>query len=101
MAGKIEKMPEFINEEEAREFFDQHDTLDLLEETEPETLEVGADLQKRLREQREQKQMITLRINFSHLKKVRRIARKKGIPYQTLIQLWIAERLEKEFDQEL
>ncbi len=95
------KIPEFISEEEARDFFDHHDTLDLMEETEPESLEVGADLQKRLREQREQKQMITLRINFSHLKRVRRIARKKGIPYQTLIQLWIAERLEKEFDQTL
>jgi hypothetical protein len=27
------------------------------------------------------------------------VARRKGIPYQTLIQLWIAEGLEREFKE--
>lgn len=90
-------IPEFDNEESARDFFDTHNTVDVLNETEPEQLLTSPALKEKLRRQREQKQMITLRISVPHLEGIRRIARKKGVPYQTLIHIWIAEALEHEY----
>jgi predicted DNA binding CopG/RHH family protein len=99
MGGKKKTIPELRTEVEAREFFDRHGTVDFLEDTLPEQLTVDPDLKERLRTQRERKQMVTLRVSAPHLESVRRIARRKGIPYQTLIQLWIAEGLEREFKE--
>lgn len=90
-------IPAFDNEESAREFFDTHNTIEFIEETEPEQLLVDPVLKERLRQQREQRQMVTLRISTPHLEGIRRIARKKGVPYQTLIHIWLAEALEREY----
>ena len=91
------RIPEFKDEQEAREFFDTHDTVELLEETEPEELVLAPELGEKLRRRRERKEVITIRISALHLAKIRRVAQRKGIPYQTLIQLWLAEALEKEY----
>lgn len=96
MAEKI-RIPEFTNEQEARDFFDTHNTVDLLEETEPEQLTLDPQLAENLRRRRERKEVITIRISAPHLARIRRIAQRKGIPYQTLIQLWLAEALGKEY----
>ncbi|MEW5786208.1 MAG: CopG family antitoxin [Bacillota bacterium] len=91
------RIPELKDEEEARDFFDKHDTAELLEETEPEELALAPELAEKLRRRRERKEVITIRISAPHLAKIRRVAQRKGIPYQTLIQLWLAEALEKEY----
>ncbi|MEW6173832.1 MAG: CopG family antitoxin [Bacillota bacterium] len=91
------RIPELKDEEEARAFFDTHDTVELLEETEPEELVLAPELAEKLRRRRERKEVITIRISAPHLAKIRRVAQRKGIPYQTLIQLWLAEALEKEY----
>jgi predicted DNA binding CopG/RHH family protein len=88
--------PEFDSEESAREFFDTHNTVEFIEETEPDQLLVDPALKESLRQRREQRQMVTLRISTPHLEGIRRIARKKGVPYQTLIHIWLAEALERE-----
>ncbi|MCL6559495.1 MAG: BrnA antitoxin family protein [Firmicutes bacterium] len=91
------RVPEFKDEEEARNFFDSHETVELLEETEPEQLTLDPQLAEKLRRHRERKEVITIRISAPHLARIRRIAQRKGIPYQTLIQLWLAEALENEY----
>jgi predicted DNA binding CopG/RHH family protein len=90
-------IPDFDNEESARDFFDTHNTVGMLDETEPEQLLVDPALKDSLRRQREQRQMVTLRISTPHLEGIKRIARKKGVPYQTLIHIWLAEALEREY----
>ncbi|MEW6183335.1 MAG: CopG family antitoxin [Bacillota bacterium] len=92
-----QQIPEFKNEEEARDFFDEHNTVELLKETEPEELVLAPELAEKLRKRRERKEVITIRISAPHLAKIRRVAQRKGIPYQTLIQFWLAEALEKEY----
>ncbi len=94
--AEIKVFPEFDSEESAREFFDTHNTVEFIEETETDQLLVDPALKERLRQRREQRQMVTLRISTPHLEGIRRIARKKGVPYQTLIHIWLAEALERE-----
>jgi len=96
----LPKFPEFKDEKEAREFFDTHSTVPYLEDTEPEQVKLSEALQKTIQERREKKQPITLKLSPSHLREARRLARRKGIPYQTLIQLWISEGIEKEYRKE-
>lgn len=91
------RVPEFKDEQEARDFFDTHDTAELIEETEPEKLTLAPELAEKLRRRRERKEVITIRISAPHLARIKRIAQRKGIPYQTLIQLWLAEALEREY----
>lgn len=45
---------------------------------------------------RPQKKMISLRLNEEYLAAVKRVAEEKGIPYQTLMRLWLVERLREE-----
>jgi len=46
-----------------------------------------------------QAQQISIRISPSVLNGVKNRARKLGVPYQTLMQIWLAERLEVEEDR--
>jgi predicted DNA binding CopG/RHH family protein len=46
---------------------------------------------------RELKKSVTLRLEPSQIEAVKKIAAKKGLPYQTLIRLWIAEKIRNEF----
>ncbi|GFP25370.1 hypothetical protein HKBW3S42_00592 [Candidatus Hakubella thermalkaliphila] len=96
----MSKFPEFEDEKEARGFFDTHSTIAYLEDTEPEQVKLSEVFQKSIQERREKKQPITLKLSPSHLRDAKRLARRKGIPYQTLIQLWISEGIEKEYRKE-
>lgn len=39
---------------------------------------------------------ITIRFNYDFLSKLKKIAKQKNVNYQSLIKLWLSERLEKE-----
>jgi hypothetical protein len=45
----------------------------------------------------ELRQMISVRYDVGLLRKVRELAEWKGIPYQTLMHLWVAERMNREW----
>lgn len=40
---------------------------------------------------------ISLKIDPLYIHSIRKIAIKKGIPYQTMVRQWLAERIRKEF----
>lgn len=92
MAGKrvlkpAKKVPNFRTDEEAAEFFDTHDTSELLDALP----EVGPII-----DARPPLKPISLRLPPETIEEAKRVARRKGIAYQTLLRLWIHERIDRE-----
>lgn len=83
------KLPKFKSEKEFAKFVEEHDLADYWEE-----LEDVKDMTVKI--QRPSKKMVTLRIYPYLLKKVKKIAEEKGVPYQALIQQWLAEKVGEE-----
>ena len=53
-------------------------------------------VEAKVQAQRPSTKMISLRLNEEYLRAVKRVAEEKGIPYQTLMRLWLVERLRQE-----
>jgi predicted DNA binding CopG/RHH family protein len=88
--NKMPKMPTFEDEREAAEWFATHDTapyMDQMEEVKEQIPVIRS---------RPTKKPIGLRIRSDYLEAVKRVAERKGIPYQTLIQMWLVEKLRQE-----
>lgn len=82
------KLPKFKNERELAEFFDSHDSTEYFDDMpeETEAIEMAGP----------RKQQIALRLDQSTIGKAKQIAKSKGIGYQTLLRMWIVERIEAE-----
>jgi predicted DNA binding CopG/RHH family protein len=91
------KIPKFKNDDEIRKFWEKEDFLNYVEDTEEikESIEISSNLRARIKE-REVKKAITLRIEPTYINEVKRIAEEKGLPYQTLIRMWIIEMIKRE-----
>jgi predicted DNA binding CopG/RHH family protein len=81
------KLPDFISDEEFAEFVETHDMADYLDEFE----EV-----KNMKFKRPTKRPITMKVYPYILEEIKRLAAEKGMPYQTLIGQWLAERVSQE-----
>jgi predicted DNA binding CopG/RHH family protein len=84
------EIPSFANEEEAAAWFATHDTspyiAGLEEVTEPVPVVRSAA----------RKKPVGLRLRSDYLDALKQVAARKGIPYQTLIQMWLVEKLRQE-----
>ncbi len=89
------ELPEFKSEAEEAEFWDTHNSLDYLESDEPVEIELDPELAAKIRE-RAQTKRVTLRLRVSQIEAAKEIARKKDIPYQTMIRSWVAEAIRRE-----
>jgi len=96
---KGDRIPDFTSEEEEREFWDSYSFAEAMERgiLEPldEPVELDPALEAKIRERAKTKP-VTLRLRVSQIEAVKEIARKKDIPYQTLIRSWIAEAIRRE-----
>lgn len=90
---KAKRIPEFDSVEEEQEFWDQHSALEFMEDDRIVEIDVSKAREKR---DKRSTQQISLRISHHILERTKRRAKTLGVPYQTLIQLWLAERLEEE-----
>ena len=84
------KIPTFADEQEAAEWFATHDTAPYMKDLQ----EVEESIL--LRRSRPTKKPVGLRIRSDYLEAVKQVAESKGIPYQTLIQMWLVEKLKQE-----
>ncbi len=84
------KMPGFSDEQKAADWFATHDTAPYMKEMEE------AHEQIPVTRTHPTKKPVGLRIRSDYLEAVKQVAEKKGIPYQTLIQMWLVERLRQE-----
>lgn len=83
------KMPEFKNEKEFAKFVEEHDMADYAGDLE-EVKDIKITISKQT------KTMISLRIYPYLLDEIKQIAAKKHMPYQSLIQQWLAEKINEE-----
>lgn len=79
----MKKIPKFKSEEEERRFWQTHEIVPY----EPGLKKVKMTFPK------PRKRLISLRLDEEQLVRLKEVASKKGIGYQTMIRIWIQERL--------
>jgi predicted DNA binding CopG/RHH family protein len=81
-------LPHFANEDEEREFWASHDTVDYF------------DWSKAVRatfpELKPSTRTISLRVPASMLEELKALANEKDVPYQSLMKVFLAERIAQE-----
>jgi predicted DNA binding CopG/RHH family protein len=83
-----DKIPQFKTEQEEAEFWDSHDSTDFLDETEA--------VHVTFVDARPSMKQISLRLEPSVIDQLKSLATVKGIGYQTMIRMWVMERLGQE-----
>lgn len=85
---EVNKIPRFKNEDEEREFWATHDFTDYVDQFE----RVELDLSKL----KPTTETISLRLPGYLLMRIKEIANSRDVPYQSLMKIFLAERVEKE-----
>jgi predicted DNA binding CopG/RHH family protein len=81
-------IPEFQSEEEEREFWASQDSTKYIDWSQAKRLNLP-NLRPSLR-------TISLRLPVSMIEDLKILANKRDVPYQSLLKIFLAERLEKE-----
>lgn len=84
----VDKIPQFKTEQEEADFWDSHDSTDFLDETEA--------INVTFVDARPSMKQISLRLDPSVIDQLKSLAVDKGIGYQTMIRMWVMERLGQE-----
>ena len=82
------RLPKFKNEEQERKFWASHDSADYLEWRRGKRV-VLPNLRPTLR-------TISLRLPQPMIERLKLLANKRDVPYQSLLKMFVAERLEAE-----
>lgn len=85
---KNNKIPKFKNEDEEREFWAKNSLTDYLDQFEP----IDMDLSQL----KPTTESISLRLPGFMLRRIKELANAKDVPYQSLMKVYLAERIEKE-----
>ena len=86
MTKKLKEIPIFNSEEEEREFWAENDSTEFVDWDKAETV-VLPKLKPTTR-------TISIRISASMLDKIRLVANKRDVPYQSLIKSFLQERID-------
>ncbi|SMP65461.1 Predicted DNA binding protein, CopG/RHH family [Desulfonatronum zhilinae] len=84
----MKKIPEFANENDERRFWQAHDSVEYMDWSEAETVV--------LPELKPSTKSISLRLPESMLEQLKLLAHKRDVPYQSLVKMFLAERLQSE-----
>ena len=88
MASKLREIPDFETEDEEREFWATHDSTEYIDWDEAEAA-VFPHLKPTTKS-------ISLRLPVPMLNELRLLANKRDVPYQSLIKMFLQERIEME-----
>jgi predicted DNA binding CopG/RHH family protein len=83
-------LPKFKSEDSEREFWAQHDSADFIDWRKAKRVT--------LPELRPSSQTISLRLPKPMLDRLKLLANKRDVPYQSLLKMFVAERLKAEFE---
>ena len=83
-------LPKFQNEEQEREFWAHHDSADYVD-WKPGRRVVLPNLRPSL-------QTISIRLPKPMVAQLKLLANKRDVPYQSLLKMFVAERLKAEFE---
>ena len=88
MPKKLKEIPNFKTEEETREFWAENDSTEFVDWENAESV-ILPKLKPTTR-------TISIRISASMLDKIRLVANKRDVPYQSLIKSFLQERIDEE-----
>ena len=84
------RLPKFKNEDEEREFWATHDSTEYVDWRKAKKA-VFSNLKPSVKK-------ISLRLPESMLEELKLLANKRDVPYQSLLKIFLAERIEKELE---
>ena len=84
----MKKIPKFKSEDKEREFWADADSLEFIDWKKAKKM-VLPDLKPSVR-------TISLRLPESMLEEIKLLANKRDVPYQSLMKMFLSERIEKE-----
>ena len=82
------QIPKFKNEDEEREFWKNNDSTDFIDWNKADQL-ILSNLKPSVKK-------ISLRLPETMLEELKLLANKRDVPYQSLLKIFLAERIEKE-----
>ena len=85
---KMKRIPKFRNEDEEREFWASHDSTDYINWSEAKKI-IMPNLKPSLK-------TISIRLPEIMIEELKLIANKRDVPYQSLMKIFLAERVEQE-----
>ena len=88
MSKKLKEIPKFNTEDEERRFWETHDSTEYFDSDKTASV--------RLPNLKPSTQSISLRLPLSLLESIRIEANKQDVPYQSLIKVWLSERLKQQ-----
>lgn len=83
--SKLKPVPTFKNESEERKFWETHDSTDYVDWSKA--------TRARFPNLKPSTQAISLRLPVSLLEQIKIAANKRDVPYQSLIKMWLAEKV--------
>ena len=86
MTKKLKTVPKFRSEAEERVFWETHDTADYFD--------LSKAVPVRFPNLKPSTTAISLRLPVSLLEQIKIAANKRDVPYQSLIKMWLAEKVE-------
>jgi predicted DNA binding CopG/RHH family protein len=86
MTKKLKVVPKFSTEAEERAFWESHDTADYFD--------LSKARRVRLPNLKLSTTAISLRLPMSLLERIKIASNKKDVPYQSLIKVWLTEKVE-------
>lgn len=84
----MKKIPRFKSEEEEREFWKSHDSTEYIDWKKAQKLTL-ANLKPSVK-------TISLRLPESMLEELKLLANKRDVPYQSLVKVFLSDRIEQE-----
>lgn len=87
----LKPIPEFKNEDEEREFWATHDSTDYIDWSAGQRV-ILSNLKPTTR-------TISVRMPESMLAELKLLANKRDVPYQSLIKMFLRERIDEEFNR--
>ncbi|HDZ02128.1 MAG TPA: hypothetical protein ENH52_11835 [Nitrospirae bacterium] len=84
------RIPKFMNEDKEREFWATHDSTDYIDWNKGKKI-VLSKLKPSIK-------TISLRLPESMLEELKLLANKRDVPYQSLLKIFLAERIEEELE---
>jgi predicted DNA binding CopG/RHH family protein len=85
---ELKAIPRFETEDEEREFWSEHDSADYVDWKRAQRAKLP-DLKPTTR-------TVSIRLPETMLEDLRMLANKRDVPYQSLLKIYVAERIEKE-----
>lgn len=89
MRKKLKTIPRFKNEDQEREFWADHDATDYFD--------FGDSINLNLINLKPSTKSVTIRLPESLLYSLKTLANKKDVPYQSLMKIFLAEKVNEEF----